>query len=193
MERTFDVNFLLKDADPAAGLLLALCAGVYAKNQRAFPRRTASLLTTITNGIPVGDAPQVQLIHAPPHACRHFRKLLAYDIRHSALFAIALLPDAGPTSVALHVTSVLAKNMTKAKKQYNYTRSQMQGSGDLMSQCLHFPRNAPADAQRYSHHSVILKPIGQALAQDGIPSCIQCSRSILKRGCFSSNMALAAA
>ena len=116
MERTFDVNFLLKDADPAAGLLLALCAGVYAKNQRAFPRRTASLLTTITNGIPVGDAPQVQLIHAPPHACRHFRKLLAYDIRHSALFAIALLPDAGPTSVALHVTSILAKNMTKAKK-----------------------------------------------------------------------------
>ncbi|QKY12040.1 DUF1173 family protein [Janthinobacterium lividum] len=116
IERTFATNFLMKSADPGAGLRLVLCALVYAKSESAFLIHTASLLTTTANWIPIEDAHEAQLVHALTSAHRHFIKPLAYDSRHAVRFATALLLDAGPKPVPLHAISSFWSEEVKAEK-----------------------------------------------------------------------------
>ena len=116
MERTFQANFLMKDADPGAALRIILCALIYPKTEAAFLIHAASLMTTTVNWIPVEDAHEAQLIHVLTSARRHFIKPLAYDSRHAGHFATALLLDAGPMPVSLHTISAFGSETVKAEK-----------------------------------------------------------------------------
>lgn len=116
IEHTFEASFLMKDADPEAALRIVLCALIYPKTEAAFLIHAANIMTTTANWIPVEDAHEAQLVYALTSARRHFMKPLAYDSRHAARFATALLLDAGPMPVPLHTISTFWSEKAKAEK-----------------------------------------------------------------------------
>lgn len=116
VERAFAPSFLMKEADPAAGFRLIICALIYPKTESAYVIHAASVMATTATWLPVDNAHEAQLVHHLVATRRHFIRPLRYDSRRPARFATALLLDAGARPVPLHAISTFASESEKADK-----------------------------------------------------------------------------
>jgi hypothetical protein len=117
IERTFAPLFEARDADTGAGVRLVMAALIRARREQTYEVEVASLMLTSGEWIPVEGVHELPLVQALVAQQRRFVKPLRYDARGAAGFSNALLLDAGPVAVPLHVLSPYmspAERSTKA-------------------------------------------------------------------------------
>lgn len=105
MERVYAALFEARDADSGHRVRLVLTALIRARREYTYEIDAASLMMTSEQWIPVDGVHELPLIDALVAQGRRFMKPLRYDARSAAAFPNALLLDAGPVPVALHVVS----------------------------------------------------------------------------------------
>lgn len=114
--RTYAAYFEVHDADAGYRPHLVLTALIRAKREHVYEVDAMSLMLTSEHWIPVEGAHEIELIHALVEQQRRFIKPLRYDARSTAGFPNALLVDAGPEPVALHVVSAFADEKERTAK-----------------------------------------------------------------------------
>jgi hypothetical protein len=114
--RTYATYLEVHDADAGYRPHLVIAALIRAKREHIYEMDAMSLMLTSEHWIPVEGAHEIELIHALVEQQRRFIKPLRYDARNAAGFPNALLIDAGPEPVALHVVSAFADEKERAAK-----------------------------------------------------------------------------
>jgi len=104
-ERVFGPLFEARDADTGVGVRLMMAALIRARREQTYEVESLSLMLTSEHWIPVEGVHELPLIQALVAQRRRFVKPLRYDARSVSEFANALLLDAGPAAVPLHLLS----------------------------------------------------------------------------------------
>jgi len=105
IERVFAPLFEARDADTGHPVRLVMAALICARREYTYEIDAVSLMLASEHWIPVEGVHELPLIDALVARHRRFVKPLRYDARSAAAFPNALLLDAGPTPVPLHVVS----------------------------------------------------------------------------------------
>ncbi|RCW66897.1 uncharacterized protein DUF1173 [Pseudorhodoferax soli] len=106
------------DADGGRRLRLVVAALVRAHRSLGFEIDTACLMLTSRDWIPLEGLSELTLVEALVAQQRRFFKPLRYDAPTAALFANALLLDAGPRPVALHLLSAFMPAPDRVAKEH---------------------------------------------------------------------------
>ncbi len=104
-ERAFAAALQARDADTGYRVRLMLLALVRARRAYTYEIDAASLMLASQDWLPLEGVHELPLIAALVAQGRRFVKPLRYDARSAAGFSNALLLDAGPAPVALHLLS----------------------------------------------------------------------------------------
>ena len=116
--RAFGPLFEARDADSGVAVRLLVAALIRARREQTYEVESVSMMLVSEHWIPVEGVHELPLIKALVAQRRRFVKPLRYDARSVAGFANALLTDAGPVAVPLHVLSPFmteADRMTKER------------------------------------------------------------------------------
>lgn len=105
IERVFAPLFEARDADNGRPVRLMIAALIRARREYTYEIDAASLMLASEHWIPLEGVHELPLIDALVAQQRRFVKPLRYDARSGAAFPNALLLDAGPRPVPLHVLS----------------------------------------------------------------------------------------
>lgn len=116
MERVFAPLFEARDADGGRKARLVLAALIRARREHTYEIELASLMLTSEHWIPVEGVHELPLVQALVDQQRRFVKPLRYDARSVAMFANALLLDAGALPLPLHVLSAYLDPKEQAAK-----------------------------------------------------------------------------
>ena len=117
IERVFVPLFEARHADTGVGVRLMMAALIRARREHTYEIDAASLMLTSEHWIPVDGVHELPLVHALVTQQRRFVKPLRYDARSAAAFPNALLLDAGPVPVPLHVVSAFMEPKERAAKE----------------------------------------------------------------------------
>jgi len=117
IERVFAPLFEARDADSGYKVRLMLAALIRARREHTYEIDAASLMLTSEHWIPVEGVHELPLVHALVFQGRRFVKPLRYDARSAAAFPNALLLDAGPLPLPLHVISAFMSPKDRAEKE----------------------------------------------------------------------------
>ena len=104
------------EADGGRRLRLVVAALVRARRSFTHEIDAACLMLASRDWIPLEDPYELPLVEALVAQQRRFFKPLRYDARTAALFANAMLLDAGPTPVPLHLLSAFMSAHDRAVK-----------------------------------------------------------------------------
>jgi hypothetical protein len=105
MVRAYGALLEAHDADAGRRVRLVLAALVHARQPGVYEIDTACLMLTSRDWIPLDAWHELPLVEALVAQQRRFFKPLRYDAHSAAPFANALLLDAGPVPVPLHMLS----------------------------------------------------------------------------------------
>jgi hypothetical protein len=105
VQRSFAPLFEALDSDGGRGLRLMMAALIRARREHTYEIDVASLMLSSEEWIPLEGVHEAPLVRALVAHGRRFVKPLRYDARTVAGFANAILLDAGPQPVPLHVMS----------------------------------------------------------------------------------------
>jgi hypothetical protein len=103
--RVFGPLFEARDADTGVGVHLMMAALISARREQTYEVESLSMMLTSEHRIPVESGHELPLIQALVAQRRRFVKPLRYDARIVSGFANALLLDADPAAVPLHLLS----------------------------------------------------------------------------------------
>lgn len=117
IERVFAPLFEARDADSGHKVRLVLAALIRARREHTYEIDAASLMLTSEHWIPIEGVHELPLVHALVEQGRRFVKPLRYDARSAAAFPNALLLDAGPLPLPLHVISAFMPPKERAEKE----------------------------------------------------------------------------
>lgn len=117
IERVFAPLFEARDADSGHKVRLVLAALIRARREHTYEIDAASLMLTSEHWIPIEGVHELPLVHALVEQGRRFVKPLRYDARSAAAFPNALLLDAGPLPLPLHVISAFMPPKDRAEKE----------------------------------------------------------------------------
>lgn len=117
IERTFAPLFEARDADAGNPARLVMAALIRARREYTYEIDSLSLMLTSEHWIPVEGVHELPLIGALVAQQRRFVKPLRYDAMRAATFPNALLLDAGPTPVPLHVVSAFMDHKERSAKE----------------------------------------------------------------------------
>lgn len=112
--RVFGPLFEARDADTGVTVRLVVAALIRARREQTYEVESLSMMLVTEHWIPVEGVHELPLIQALVAQRRRFVKALRYDARSAAGFANALLTDAGPVAVPLHLLSPF---MTEADRK----------------------------------------------------------------------------
>lgn len=104
------------EADGGRRLRLVVAALVRARRPFTHEIDTACLMLASRDWIPLEGQHELPLVEALVAQQRRFFKPLRYDARTAAFFANALLLDAGPSPVPLHLVSAFMSAQDRAVK-----------------------------------------------------------------------------
>ena len=105
IERVCAPLFEARDVDIGHSVRLVMAALICARREHTYEIDSVSLMLTSEQWIPIEGVHELPLIDALVAQQRRFVKPLRYDARSAAPFPNALLLDAGPSPVPLHVVS----------------------------------------------------------------------------------------
>lgn len=117
IERVFAPLFEARDADSAHKVRLVLAALIRARREHTYEIDAASLMLTSEHWIPVEGVHELPLVQALVEQGRRFVKPLRYDAKSASAFPNALLLDAGPLPLHLHVISAFMPPKEQAEKE----------------------------------------------------------------------------
>jgi hypothetical protein len=112
--RAFGPLLEARDADTGVAVRLVVAALIRARREQTYEVESLSMMLVSEHWIPVEGVHELPLIQALVAQRRRFVKLLRYDAHSAAGFANALLTDAGPVAVPLHLLSPF---MTEADRK----------------------------------------------------------------------------
>lgn len=115
--------FEARDADLELRVRLVMSALIRSRREFTYEIDTASLMMTSVQWIPIEGVHELPLIDALVTQGRRFLKPLRYDAPNAEAFANALLLDAGPEVVPLHLLSAYLDERARAVKQRAIARS----------------------------------------------------------------------
>jgi hypothetical protein len=115
--RRYAPLFEARDADTGLRVRLVLAALIKARREFTYEIDAASLMLTGEQWIPAEGVHELPLIDALVRQGRRFVKPLRYDAPGTEAFANALLLDAGPQPLALHLLSPYADERSRAARQ----------------------------------------------------------------------------
>lgn len=104
-ERVHAPLFEARDADTGLGVRIVMAALIRARREQTYEVESLSLMLASEQWIPVEGVHELPLVQALVAQGRRFVKPLRYDARSAAGFANALLLDAGPAVVPVHLLS----------------------------------------------------------------------------------------
>lgn len=116
IERVFAPLFEARDADTDRPVRLVLAALIRARREYTYEIDAASLMLASEHWIPIEGVHELPLIDALVAQHRRFVKPLRYDARSGAAFPNALLLDAGPRPVPLHMLRAFMDPKERATK-----------------------------------------------------------------------------
>lgn len=117
IERVFAPLFEARDADSGYTVRLVLAALIRARREHTYEIDAASLMLTSEHWIPIEGVQELPLVHGLVAQQRRFVKPLRYDAKSAANFPNALLLDAGPLPVPLHVLSAFMPLKDRVEKE----------------------------------------------------------------------------
>jgi hypothetical protein len=117
IERVFAPLFEARDADTGHPVRLMMAALIRARREYTYEIDTASLMLASEHWIPIEGVHELPVISALVAQHRRFVKPLRYDARSAAPFPNALLLDAGPAPLPLHVVSAFMEPKERAAKE----------------------------------------------------------------------------
>ena len=117
IERVFAPLFEARDADTGHPVRLIMAALIRARREYTYEIDAVSLMLTSEHWIPIEGVHELPLISALVAEHRRFIKPLRYDARNADAFPNALLLDAGPVPVPLHVVSTFMEPKARAVKE----------------------------------------------------------------------------
>jgi Protein of unknown function (DUF1173) len=117
IERVFAPLFEARDADSGHKVRLVLAALIRARREHTYEIDAASLMLTSEHWIPVEGVHELPLVHELVAQGRRFVKPLRYDAKSAAAFPNALLLDAGPLPLPLHIISAFMPPKERAEKE----------------------------------------------------------------------------
>lgn len=117
IERAFAPLFEARDADTGKPVRLIMAALIRARREYTYEIDSVSLMLTSEHWIPIEGVHELPLIDALVALHRRFVKPLRYDAWSAATFPNALLLDAGPAPVPLHVLSAFMDPRERAAKE----------------------------------------------------------------------------
>jgi hypothetical protein len=117
IERGFAPLFEARDADTGHSVRLVMAALIRARREYTYEIDAVSLMLTSEQWIPIEGVHELPLIDELVAQHRRFVKPLRYDARSAAAFPNALLLDAGPAPVPLHVVSAFMDPKERAAKE----------------------------------------------------------------------------
>ncbi|WP_150429921.1 DUF1173 family protein [Dechloromonas sp. CZR5] len=117
IERVFAPLFEARDADTGHPVRLVMAALIRARREYTYEIEAVSLMLTSEHWIPLEGVYELPLIVALVAQHRRFVKPLRYDARSASAFPNALLLDAGPAPVPLHVVSAFMDPKERAAKE----------------------------------------------------------------------------
>jgi hypothetical protein len=113
-ERVFGPLFEARDADTGVAVRLVVAALIRARREQTYEVESLSMMLVSKHWISVEGVHELPLIQTLVAQRLRFVKPLRYDARSAAGFANALLTDAGPVAVPLHLLSPF---MTEADRK----------------------------------------------------------------------------
>jgi hypothetical protein len=116
-ERAFGPLFEARDADTGVGVHLMVAALIRARREQTYEVESFTFMLTSEHWIPVEGVHELPLIQALVAQQRRFVKPLRYDAKSVSEFANALLLDAGPAAVPLHLLSPFMNPAERVAKQ----------------------------------------------------------------------------
>ncbi|MBX3628268.1 MAG: DUF1173 domain-containing protein [Rhizobacter sp.] len=123
IERAFAPVLQAPDADTGHKVRLMLAALVRARREYTYQIDAAYLMLMSEEWIPLEGVHEVPLVQALVAQRRRFLKPLRYDARSAAGFANALLLDAGPGLVPLHLVSGFMSPTDRGAKERSLARA----------------------------------------------------------------------
>ena len=117
IERAFAPLFEARDADTGNSVRLVMAALIRARREYTYEIDSVSLMLTSEHWIPIEGVHELPLIDALVAQHRRFVKPLRYDAWSAATFPSALLLDAGPIPVPLHVVSAFMDPKERVAKE----------------------------------------------------------------------------
>lgn len=117
IERVFAPLFEARDADSGYKARLMLAALIRARREHTYEIDAASLMLTSEHWIPVEGVHELPLVHELVAQGRRFVKPLRYDAKSAAAFPNALLLDAGPLPLPLHIISAFMPPKDRTEKE----------------------------------------------------------------------------
>jgi len=127
IERVFAPLFEARDADTGHSVRLVMAALIRARREYTYEIDAASLMLASEHWIPVEGVHELPLIDALAAQRRRFLKPLRYDARTAAAFPNALLLDAGPAPVPLHVVSAFMDPKDRTAKEKTIAANRLDG------------------------------------------------------------------
>jgi len=123
IERVFAPLFEARDADIGHSVRLVIAALICARREYTYEIDSVSLMLTSEQWIPIEGVHELPLVDALVAQQRRFVKPLRYDAHSAAPFPNALLLDAGPSPVPLHVLSRFMNPKERAAKEKAIARA----------------------------------------------------------------------
>ncbi len=123
IERVFAPLFEARDADIGHSVRLVMAALICARREYTYEIDSVSLMLTSEQWIPIEGVHELPLIETLVAKQRRFVKPLRYDAHSAAPFPNALLLDAGPSPVPLHVLSRFMNPKERAAKEKAIARA----------------------------------------------------------------------
>lgn len=117
IERVFAPLFEARDADINYPFRLVIAALIHARREYTYEIDMVSMMLVSEHWIPVEGVHELPLINTLVTQGRRFVKPLRYDARSVAGFPNALLVDAGPVPVELHMLSPFLNAKERAAKE----------------------------------------------------------------------------
>ena len=116
-ERVFGPLFEARDAGVGVAGRLIVAALIRARREQTYEVESLSMMLVSEHWIPVEGVHELPLIQALVAQRRRFVKPLRYEARSAAGFANALLIDAGPVAVPMHVLSPFLPERERLAKE----------------------------------------------------------------------------
>ncbi len=159
VERAYGDILQAASADVERKPRVLMAALVYAKREHIYQVDSVSLMLVTEQWIPLDGIYELPLIEALQQQGRSFIKPLKYDARTSAGFPNALLIDAGPRPVPLHVISPFMSEQDAGIK-----RKLLKDGSWFWETDKPIPDLPPTDAPRKTSRSVVAQPGNAASA-----------------------------
>lgn len=117
IERVFAPLFEARDADSGYKVRLVMAALIRSRREHTYEIDAASFMLASEQWIPVERVYELALVQALVAQHRRFIKPLRYDAKSVAAFPNALLLDAGPDPVPLHLISPFMSPKERTEKE----------------------------------------------------------------------------